>query len=162
MDAIKLLTEQHRRLESELKEALQARQPAARTSALERVADDLTKHLTSEEQVFYPAVKARSNEDVLLESLEEHLSLKRLLADLLTLDAADETWEPKVKVLEEQSVHHHEEEEERLFPAVRKTWKSDELIDLGQQLLAVQQQLQREGAPRVAVLDQTAEATPLK
>lgn len=162
MDAIKLLTEQHRRLEAALKQALQAREPAARSSALARAGDDLTKHLTSEEEIFYPAVKARSTEDILLESLEEHLSLKRLLADLLTLDTAAETWEPKLKVLEEQTVHHHKEEEERLFPAVRKTWESQELVDLGQQLLARQRQLQRDGAPRDAVLEQTSEATPLK
>ena len=162
MDAIKLLTEQHRRLEAALKQALQAREPAARSSALARAGDDLTKHLTSEEEIFYPAVKARSTEDILLESLEEHLSLTRLLADLLTLDAAAETWEPKLKVLDEQTVHHHKEEEERLFPAVRKTWESQELVDLGQQLLARQQELQSDGAPRDAVLDQTSEATPLK
>ena len=124
MDAIKLLTEQHRRLEAALKQALQAREPAARSSALARAGDDLTKHLTSEEEIFYPAVKARSTEDILRESLEEHLSLKRLLADLLTLDAAAETWEPKLKVLDEQTVHHHKEEEERLFPAVRKNMGS--------------------------------------
>ena len=162
MDAIKLLTEQHRRLEASLKQALQAREPAARSSALARAGDDLTKHLTSEEEIFYPAVKARSTEDILLESLEEHLSLKRLLADLLMLDTAAETWEPKLKVLEEQTVHHHKEEEERLFPTVRKTWEDRELFDLGQQLLARQQQLQGDGAPRDAVLEQTSEATPLK
>src|SRR4030095_10142891 len=87
MDATKLLTQQHRRLEAGLKEALQAQEPAARSAALTRAGDELTKHLTSEEEAFYPAVKARSTEDVLLESLEDHLSLKRLLGDLLAMDA---------------------------------------------------------------------------
>ncbi|MGZ8993140.1 MAG: hemerythrin domain-containing protein [Burkholderiaceae bacterium] len=162
MDAIKLLIDQHRKLEALMKSAVEAHEPKARSAALARVGDDLTKHITSEEEVFYPAVKAKRTEDVLLESLEEHLSLKRLLADLLTLDAAAETWEPKFKVLKEQTEHHHEEEEENLFPKVRKALDAAELDALGQQMLALQQKLQRAGAPRDAVVEQTDEAAPLK
>lgn len=162
MDAIKLLVDQHRKLEAELKSALGAHEPEARTSSLARVGDDLTKHITSEEEVFYPAVKAKRTEDILLESLEEHLSLKRLLADLLTLDPAADTWEPKLKVLKEQTEHHHEEEEDNLFPKVRKALDGAELEALGQQMLAVQQRLQSAGEPRDAVIEQTEEAAPLK
>jgi hemerythrin superfamily protein len=162
MDAIKLLIDQHRKLEAQMKAAVDARQPDARTAALALVGDHLTKHITSEEEVFYPAVKAKRTEDVLLESLEEHLSLKRLLADLLTLDPAAETWEPKFKVLKEQTEHHHKEEEENLFPKVRKDWDASELEALGQQMLALQQKLQRAGDPRDAVIEQTDEAAPLK
>ena len=57
---------------------------------------------------------------LVLESLEEHLSMKRLLADLLALSPADETFQPKCKVLQEQARHHHKEEEEHLFPKVRQ------------------------------------------
>ena len=162
MDAIKLLIDQHRKLEGLMKSTVEAHEPGARSAALARVGDDLTKHITSEEEVFYPAVKAKRTQDVLLESLEEHLSLKRLLADLLTLDPAAETWEPKFKVLKEQTEHHHEEEEENLFPKVRKALDAAELDALGQQMLALQQQLQRTGAPRDAVIEQTDEAAPLK
>ena len=147
MDAIKLLIDQHRKLEAQMKTTVEAQQPHVRAVALARVGDDLTKHLTSEEEVFYPAVKAQRTEDILLESLEEHLSLKRLLADLIALDPAAETWEAKFKVLKEQTEHHHEEEEENLFPKVRKMMDSDALDALGQDMLALQQRLQQEGAP---------------
>ena len=73
-----------------------------------------------------------------------------------------DTWEPKFKVLKEQTEHHHEEEEENLFPKVRKALDTAELEDLGQRMLAMQQQLQRAGDPREAVVEQTDEATPLK
>lgn len=162
MDAIKLLIDQHRQLERQMKSTLEAQQPQARAAALARVGDELTKHLTSEEEVFYPAVKAKRTEDILLESLEEHLSLKRLLADLMALDPAAETWEAKFKVLTEQSEHHHEEEEENLFPKVRKALDNGELDTLGQQILALQQKLQRAGDPRETVAEQTVEAAPLK
>src|SRR5688572_26868713 len=120
MNAITLLIDQHRKLEGLMKIGLEAQQPQPRAQALAHAGDDLTKHLTSEEEVFYPAVKSSSTEDILLESLEEHLSLKRLLADLIALDPAAETWEAKFKVLAEQTEHHHKEEEEHLFPKVRQ------------------------------------------
>lgn len=161
MDAIKLLTDQHRKLEGTMKTGLDAQQPQARAAALVQVGDDLTKHLTSEEEVFYPAIRAKRTEDILLESLEEHLSLKRLLSDLLALDPSAATWEAKFKVLNEQTEHHHKEEENHLFPKVRNALDAGELDALGQRILALQQKLQRAGDPREAVNEQTDKAAPL-
>src|SRR5688500_20212022 len=120
MDAIKFLIDQHRKLEAQMKTAVDAQEPKARAASLARVGDDLTKHITSEEELFYPAVRAKRTEDILLESLEEHLSLKRVLADLLALAPGDDKFEPKLHVLVEQAEHHHEEEEEHLFPKAGK------------------------------------------
>jgi hemerythrin superfamily protein len=125
------------------------------------VADHLTMHIESEEQVFYPAVKAQRTEDILLESLEEHLSLKRLLADLLALDPEDKTFEPKFKVLKEQAEHHHKEEEEHLFPKVAKLLDAGRRATLGDQMQALQAKLRRSGEPREMVADQTGSAAAL-
>jgi len=119
-------------------------------------------HLASEEEVFFPAVRAHRTEDILLESLEEHLSLKRLLADLLVLAPDDATWEAKFKVLAEQSEHHHEEEEEHLFPKVLTLIDPAERSALGEEMVALQQRLQQQGAPREAVAEQTDRAAPLE
>ncbi len=162
MDAIELLTQQHRQLEHALEQALKVDRPEDRAAALERIADDLGKHIASEEQVFYPAVRARRTEDILLESLEEHLALKRLLADLLVLEPTAETWQPKLKVLDEQTRHHHEEEEEHLFPKVKKICSEDELGALGEEMLDCQAALVDAGEERTAVVEQIDEAAPLK
>ena len=162
MNAVQLLTAQHRDLEALMKGTLASNDAAARTSALVRVGDELAKHLASEEEVFYPAVNLRNTQDTLLESLEEHLSLKRLLADLLALDPHADTWEAKFKVLREQSEHHHKEEEEHLFPKVSTAFDAAELETLGQRMLSFQQDLQRVGDPREVVAEQTDEAAPLK
>lgn len=161
MDAIELLIAQHRSLESQLEDALAAGAGGSSASKLADLGDLLSVHMASEEQVFYPAVKAGRTVDVLLESLEEHLSLKRLLADLLELPAGGETYEPKLKVLAEQSEHHHKEEEEHLFPEVRKLLDADRLKSLGDEMLALQKRLRRDGEPREAVAQQTGEAAPL-
>lgn len=162
MDAVELLIQQHRLLEEGMKHLEEAGSDADRVRLLAEVGDHLTMHILSEEQVFYPAVKAAKTEDVLLESLEEHLSLKRLLADLLELPPGAQTFEPKFKVLKEQTEHHHQEEEEHLFPKVCTLLGASARAALGEEMKALQTKLKRDGAPREAVAEQTDQAAPLE
>jgi hemerythrin superfamily protein len=162
MNAVDLLVSQHRRIEASLKQVLDAEGSEARSRCFAEVGDLLTVHIASEEELFYPAVRARRTEGILLESLEEHLSLKRLLSDLLELSPDEQTFVPKFKVLKEQSEHHHEEEEEHLFPKVGALLDEAELEALGAQMAALQGRLQRAGEPREAVAEQTEKAAPLK
>ena len=161
MDAVDLLVRQHREMEARMDEVLSASDDTAVKTLFNQVADLLTVHIASEEEVFYPAVKAKRTEDTLLESLEEHLSLKRLLADLLALEPSDATFEPKFKVLKEQAEHHHEEEEEHLFPKVVKLIDSNQREALGAEMAALQRHLDAEGDPRESVSGQTDAAAPL-
>ncbi|NUZ05333.1 hemerythrin domain-containing protein [Schlegelella sp. ID0723] len=136
--------------------------PGEQARLLAEVGDELTVHITSEEEIFYPAVNECRTEDVLLESLEEHLSLKRLLADLLELPVEAQTFAPKFQVLKEQTEHHHKEEEEHLFPKVKQMIPAEQRAELGERMLALQVRMKIEGDPREAVADQTDEAAPLK
>ena len=158
-NAIALLTKQHRELESAFEAALDASGKERRT-LFESCADALMAHVLVEEGYFYPAVKAKRTEDILLESVEEHLSLKRLVADLVALKADDEHFEPKLHVLKEQVEHHHEEEEEKLFPQVKTLLAPHELEALGEQMAAAQVELLK-GAPRNRAKNETAAASPL-
>lgn len=162
MDAVDLLVEQHRALEARMKALKESTDEGERAALLAQVGDELTVHLASEEEIFYPAVRAARTEGVLLESLEEHLSLKRLLADLLELDPREQTFAPKFQVLKEQTEHHHKEEEEHLFPKVPKLLDDQRRMDLGSEMLALQKRLAREGAPRESVAEQTDKAAPLR
>ena len=161
LDAVDLLTRQHRTLEATMKALKASTDDAERAALLARAGDDLTVHLASEEEIFYPAVRERSTEDILLESLEEHLSLKRLLADLIALPLSAPTFDAKFQVLKEQAEHHHKEEEEHLFPKVMMLLDADARAALGRKMETLQQRLQRQGNPREAVADQTDEAAPL-
>jgi hypothetical protein len=161
VDAIELLIDQHRMLEEAFDAAVAATDPRERAALTAEAGDQLAVHVTAEEQVFYPAVKAQRTEDVLLESLEEHLSLKRLLSDLLDLAADDPTYLAKLKVLREQTEHHHREEEVHLFTLVRRCLSAEEREALGCDVLAFQRRLLRQGQPREAVADQTERAVAL-
>lgn len=159
MDPIRLLTAEHRHMEKLLEE-LKKGDAEARAKHFHEMADALTAHVTVEEKQFYPAVRGRRTEDILLESLEEHLSLKRVLADLLELDVDEPSWEAKLHVLAEQVEHHHKEEESHLFPKVVKMFSHEELDSLGD---AMEHELAALRAQRPAerVLDETAAAAPL-
>ncbi|MDQ3363948.1 MAG: hemerythrin domain-containing protein [Myxococcota bacterium] len=158
MNAVDLLISHHRELEGRFKKLMDAKPPEQ--GEFNDVADSLAAHITVEEELFYPAVKAERTEDILLESLEEHLSLKRVLADLLALTPADEKFEPKLHVLVEQAEHHHKEEEEHLFPKVKKMFSSDRLDKLGSEMKQRMDHLS-EVAVRKRVPQQTADSTTL-
>jgi len=163
-DVISLLTAQHRRLESLLNALLQEAEDgssAACERLLANVGDELAAHMSAEESIVYPAVHVARTEGILLESLEEHLSMKRLLADLLALSPADVTFQPKCKVLQEQARHHHEEEEQHLFPKVRQMLDAPSRRAMGVGVQAHENVLLAQGAPREEVVLQTEAAAPL-
>ena len=161
MDAVELLTRQHREIEDRMKLVLQDQAPRTLRKSFQEVADHLGAHIASEERVFYPAVKARRTEDILLESLEEHLSLKRLLNDLMAMQPGDAAFEAKFKVLKEQTEHHHQEEEENLFPKVCKLLDEARRAELGREMLALQQELYADGQPAEDITEQTDQAARL-
>ena len=162
-DAIELLKSQHREVEAlfESYEKLGDNANKSKQSVFEKIADALAMHATIEEKHFYPAVKAKRTEDILLEALEEHLGIKRVIADLLKLDATADTFDAKVKVLKEQVEHHVEEEESDLFPKVRKVLDKDELTALASVMERTMKALMEKGEPRNAVPAETRQAPPL-
>lgn len=158
MDAIDLLEDHHRKLEKQFSALKDSEVVDA--AKFRSAADLLATHITIEEQQFYPAVQAKRTEDILLESLEEHLSLKRVLADLLALACDDPQFSPKLHVLAEQLEHHHKEEEDHLFPKVKKLLDAEARAELGDRMQARFDVLTG-GAPREIVVGQTDAATPL-
>ena len=160
MNAIDMLKKQHREVEKLFSkfEALGDSAAKSKQRVFNEIADALAMHATIEEKHFYPAVKAKRTEDILLEALEEHLSVKRIIADLLKLEPSDDTFDAKVKVLQEQVEHHVKEEEGDLFPKVTKVLSASELVELEQQMQATMKVLER-GQPRDAVPRET-EAAP--
>jgi hemerythrin superfamily protein len=161
MNAIKLLKQQHREVEALFKQLAKGKSAGPRRKAFEKIADALAVHATIEEKYFYPSVRQRATEGILLESLEEHLAIKRVIADLLDLDASDATFDAKIKVLKDEVEHHVEEEEGGLFPKVAKLLDDDDLETIGEAMERKQEQLLAEGSPREAVPSETEHAATL-
>jgi hemerythrin superfamily protein len=114
-----------------------------------------------EEKLFYPWVLAKQTEDILRESTEEHLQIKRVLADLLALDPGDEQFDAKLSVMKEEITHHAREEEEgELFPKVRKMASKEDLDALGGEMLALFEEILAT-EPAKKVPSETSHAAPL-
>ena len=158
-DVLQLLTSQHAEVDALFEKIENG--GGDRAALLEQLADALAAHATVEEKVFYPAVMARSTSDKLHESVEEHLQIKRVLADLIAMKPDDENFKAKIKVLKEDVSHHaHEEEEEKLFPMLRKSMSADQLAAIGNETLAMFEQLMT-GHPSKNVPNETRKAAPL-
>jgi len=159
MDAIELLKDQHDEV-AELFEELAELDGARKEECFVRLADALAIHATIEERHFYPAVRAERTEEILLESLEEHLAIKRVLADMLALSPDDELFDAKLAVLQEEVEHHVGEEEGDLFPKVKRLFGRARLDEIGG--LMEQTAGELEGTdPRFTVRSQTEAAPPL-
>jgi hemerythrin superfamily protein len=161
MSAIDMLEADHREVEDLFEELESAEGAAEKREIFDEIADKLAVHAAIEERHFYPAAKSKETEDLLKEAAEEHLSVKRLIADLLALNAKDETFDAKAKVLKEQIEHHVEEEEGELFPKVQKLLDSDTLDALEQEMMATRDELLAEGEPREQVPEETDKAAPI-
>jgi iron-sulfur cluster repair protein YtfE (RIC family) len=164
MDAITLLKQQHREVEELFKQFEEASEGEPDVELLQelfaRIADNLAAHCAIEEKIFYPSVYVGDTADTLHEAVEEHLSAKRLIADLLDLEPLDPQFKAKMSVLKEEIHHHVQEEEEELFPQVRKMLKRPELQAMGEELQAQFEAL-LQSEPRRDVPEQIDEAAPL-
>ncbi len=161
MNAIELLMEQHKEVDALIAKLEKAEDSDTKQELFDELADKVAAHATIEEKLFYPAVNAKRTEELLAESVEEHLAIKRVIADLLEMDPDDAQFDAKISVMKEQLEHHaHDEEEGELFPKVRKALDKDTLEALGGEMLAMFETLM-EGEPRLSVPSETDAAAPI-
>jgi hypothetical protein len=136
-DAIDLLMQDHRTVEGlfarfEAAEAAQERQALAR-----RVCLELKIHTVLEEEIFYPSIRGRVDDDLLDEAYVEHDAAKILINEIEAGWADEAFYTAKVKVLKEAIEHHVEEEEDErkgLFVQTRSA--GIDLRTLGEEIAA--------------------------
>lgn len=142
-DAIALLIEDHEHVKSmfEQYEELGDRAHVSKHKLALQICEELTKHATAEEEIFYPAVRqATKEEDLVDEAVVEHASAKDLIAQIISMEPTDDLYDAKVKVLGELIDHHVKEEEGEMFPKARKA-KLD-LMALGEAIAARKEQIE--------------------
>ena len=140
-DAIALLKGDHRKVAGLFKKFEEARGPAKKALARE-ICLELSVHATIEEEIFYPAVASKVEDELMDESHVEHDSAKVLIAEILAGEPSDRFYAAKVTVLKEIIRHHVKEEEQRggLFTQARKS-KAD-LVALREAMQARKEELE--------------------
>jgi hemerythrin superfamily protein len=143
-DALSLLIKDHKDVKEmfEQFEGLSDRSKATKKKVADQICQALTVHTQLEEEIFYPAVReAVSDDDLMDEALVEHASAKELIEQIQSMEADDDLYDAKVKVLSEQVEHHVREEEDEMFPKVRKT--NLDVSALGEKMMSLKQQLNK-------------------
>ena len=133
ISAIDLLEEDHRLVEGFFEEYEDLEAATEKGQLGLKICLALQVHAQIEEEIFYPAACEAIKQDELIdEAIVEHAAAKQLIAEIESMEASDELYDAKVKVLGEQVSHHIEEEEDELFPQVKSS--ELDLVALGKKM----------------------------
>ena len=145
-----MLASQHRRAEDLLRQVASATGESRRKLVLD-LADALTVHTSLEERYFYPAVYDASTQELLLNALDQHITIKRELAELLRADAASDAFAVELRCLADEVARHIGDEENDLFPRVAAMLDAHQRDSLAQVMTGAIDDLEdpefREGVP---------------
>jgi hemerythrin superfamily protein len=151
-DAIALLKADHRTVEALFEKFEKASGDGKKQQLAEQICTELKIHAMIEEEIFYPALDGKIEEETLTEAYVEHDGAKVLINDIMAGGPDDAFYDAKVKVLSEEIEHHVKEEEmpsEGMFAQARDT--DVDLVALRDQMLARKEQLkaqaESEGLP---------------
>ena len=160
-DAIALLKEDHRKVEDLFAQFEKATGDGRKQKLALEICKELSIHATIEEEIFYPAIEGKVDDDLLKESFVEHDAAKVMIAEIEAGEPSDEFYDAKVKVLGEEIEHHVQEEEKRVEGLFAQARKADVDLDaLGTRMAMHKERLQAEIAtaglrtPETTTLDE--------
>jgi hypothetical protein len=133
MDAIALLKADHRAVEELFEKFEKARDAGRKGEIATKICHELIVHSLIEEEIFYPAIRGKIEDDLLDEGYVEHDGAKMLIAEILSGSPGDDFYDAKVKVLSEEIKHHVKEEEkpgEGMFAQARQAAEKSDELDL--------------------------------
>jgi hemerythrin len=133
MDALAMLTSQHRQIE-----ALLARAREGDRGAMDELADAVSVHLAVEQDLLYPQIGTRISHTVLAELHAEHAEIRRVLAELYWHDADGDARDrdPLLCALAHLLEGHAAWQDRELFESLAETLPDAALADLAATLQA--------------------------
>lgn len=123
-DAIAVLKADHRTVEDLFEKFENTRSASKQKTLATQICTELVIHTMIEEEIFYPALRGKIEDDTLDEAYVEHDGAKLLIAQIVGGEPGEDFYEAKVKVLSEDIIHHVHEEEMRgegMFAQARAT-----------------------------------------
>lgn len=144
-DATHVLANDHRTVEQLFEKFEKARGKDAKADIARQICTELKIHTLIEEEIFYPALRGKIEDDTLDEAYVEHDGAKVLVNDIAQGGPDEEFYDAKVTVLKEQVKHHVGEEEKKsgnMFQQARAS--GVDLKALGEQMLARKQELMQQ------------------
>jgi hypothetical protein len=134
-DGLQLLAADHRKVEGLFAEFEKASGASAKEKLVRQICTELKVHSMIEEEIYYPAIRGKVEEDALEEAYVEHDSAKLLVNELEAAEPDESFYDAKVKVLQELIEHHVKEEEKQRDNLFQQTRAAEIDLDaLGAQL----------------------------
>ena len=150
MDVLTFLKDEHDEAKAVFKK-LEKAEGAAAGKLFDELKSMLSLHEEMEETFFYPQLKKEAAaKDLILEGYQEHHVMDLLIDGISCPQTTDEAWQPKIKVLQENTEHHIKEEEGELFPKVRKIWNTAKREQVGRQMQEMKDRQQKANKERRA------------
>ncbi|MGL3823126.1 hemerythrin domain-containing protein [Sphingopyxis sp. R3-92] len=141
-DATHILAADHRAVESLFAKFEKASSAGEKGKIADEICTELKIHAQIEEEVFYPALKGKIDDDLLKEAYVEHDGAKVLINEIVASGPEDEFFEAKVTVLSEEIKHHVKEEEKQHDNMFQQARAADVDLDaLGERMLARKEEL---------------------
>lgn len=133
MNAITLLTEDHRKVEALFQQFEGEADPVRRGDVADQIMTELTVHAEVEETCFYPEARTATPgaEELTEESYKEHGRVKQTISQIESMQPEDGGYVRAVQRLKQLVQHHVEEEEGELFPTVSAAMGEDRLSEIG-------------------------------
>jgi hypothetical protein len=144
VDAIAMLKEDHQRVKNLFAQYEAANNAEAKRRVAEEVFVELETHAQLEETIFYPSVNEETEEgpELVEESLQEHATVKQLIAELRQMEPQSQEFDAKFHELMRNVEHHVAEEEAEMFPLAEEELAEDldemsaEMQELKKELMA--------------------------
>lgn len=151
-DVTHILAKDHRTVEELFSKYESARGKEAKAGLAEQICNELKIHTMVEEEIFYPALRGKIEDDLLDEGYVEHDGAKVLVNEIASGGPDEEFYDAKVKVLQEQIEHHIAEEEKKSGNMFQQARAADvDLQLLGKKVLdrkkELKQQAEKSGLP---------------
>jgi hemerythrin superfamily protein len=145
--AVALLKDDHVRVRNLFDRFEAAKSRAAKAKIVREAVTELKVHAAIEEELFYPAVRAKVGREVMNEADEEHHVAKLLIAELERMDGSESHFDAKFTVLAEIVRHHIKEEEGEMLPEAEKVKVDFEA--LAAKMRRRKEKLEADGVPPV-------------
>lgn len=136
MDAVTLITTDHRNVEALFEQALAPGGSEERARVVGQIIRELSMHAVVEEMLLYPAARRSvpDGERLADESLDEHQDVKEMLAQLDGMDADDDRVTTLITDLQDAVTSHAQEEETELLPALESALGVAAMESLGKRM----------------------------
>ena len=141
-DATHILAADHRKVEGLFEDFESASSASRKATLAKQICTALKIHAQVEEEIFYPALRGKIDDDLFFEAFVEHDGAKTLINAIEASTPEDEFFDARVTVLKEEIEHHVREEEKRhdnMFQQARAA--GADLETLGEQILARKEEL---------------------